>query len=123
MDFFLDEDNFDPIKGKCYYYEVFLCPQCATTKWRDFHDILFDENRPKWKIPPPGMFSCQLCGNRNIYISRGTIIGLGLQDEIQKAFNELKQISDNNQEFSDKYEVWLSKWKYLREERLKEEIP
>jgi len=118
MRFFLDEENFDPVKGKSFYYQQWICHDCAIDTWTEFHDILFDDNQA-YRC---GHHLCTICGNNTINLSRGTTVGYDLHDEILKALEEWKTLafkhSGNHHYIKAESEKWLLKWKYLNIKRL-----
>ena len=118
MRFYLDEENFDPVMGKIFYYQQWLCPECVNTIWKEIHNILFDDNQA-YRC---GYHPCTVCTNETINLSRDRTTGYPLHDEIIKALNEWKELSSkyygkhpNIKEDSDK---WILKWKDLGKQRM-----
>ena len=118
MRFYLDEENFDPVVGKSFYYQQWVCPNCATNTWTEFHDILFDDNLA-YRC---GLHPCTVCGNDTVNLSRGRTTGYDLQDEIIKALDEWKALSSkyhgNHPDKKEDSEKWLLKWKDLGKQRM-----
>jgi len=118
MRFYLNEENFDPVTGKSFYYQQWVCRTCAIDTWTDFHDIIFDDNQA-YRC---GHHPCTICGEDTVNLSRGNTIGYKLQDEILKALDEWKALSSKyhgkNLDQKEEYEKWLLKWKTIRKKRI-----
>lgn len=118
MRFYLEEENFDPVAGKSFYYQQWICRTCAIESWTDFHDILFDNNQA-YRC---GHHPCTICGKDTINLSRVRIIGYDLQEDIIKALDEWKALSNKyhgkNADKKEDNEKWLLKWKELNTKRM-----
>ncbi len=60
MKFYLDEEKFNPVVGKSFYYQQWLCPNCENTRWKEVHEILFHDNQA-YRC---GHHPCTMCKNQ-----------------------------------------------------------
>ena len=118
MRFYLDEKNFDPFRGKSFYYQQWLCPNCAINIWKELHDILFDDNQA-YRC---GIHPCTICGKDTVNLSKGNTIGYDLHEEILNGLREWQEIptnyKDNSPNQKKAREKWILKWNTLAVKRM-----